>query len=634
MGVFTQNTDNFQSTFSTNQDGILTLAGGAKPNLITGNTLGSGNAVANFTMGIASAYAENNSSPIADTAYQATAVFVADNWRATKRLTLELGMRFEHIGHWYDRQHVGMAVFYPDRVLADYNGGKYAPGYYWHAIDAGVPLSGQPNRFAYADPRLGLSYDLRGNGNTMVRGGWGAYRFVSQVNDVGPQLVTAQHVLGYNLPGQNNIMLSQIGQLAYKPCTSQCGSGAQAGFNPGDYGQPLTFAYNFTIDQRLKWNTVLDVAYVGSSTSQLLDVSEGIEGSNFTALADQNKTPQGAFFKPDPKTGVQSTNPENLAINPNLSNLTGTPTGNVAADYHPYGFAYGTAAVTLNQSLSYTNYNGLQVAWIKTTGHLGFNLNATWSKTLGTSLQTNPYSMRPNYGPTSTDRPFVFNSSYYYQTGKIGSTNRFVNGLLGGWTISGISTWQSGGYIPAALGNGVPNFSLALAYTGLPVMTPAQQKATGLTGSIGSATYFGTDAALPILPKLTCNPTSNLIHYQRLNGNCFTAPSVGAQGGQNYPYMSAGAYFNNDLAIYRSFPIPGHEGQQIQFRASAFDWLNHPLPGFSSTSGGGPLGVAYNVDYAGKTITNNFNTSTFGIQDRKTGSPYQRIIELNVKYFF
>ena len=83
----------------------------------------------------------------------------------------------EHIGHWYDRQHVGMAVFYPGRVLADFNSGKYAPGYYWHAIDAGVPLSGQPNRFAYFDPRLGLSYDLTGSGKTMLRGGWGAYRF-------------------------------------------------------------------------------------------------------------------------------------------------------------------------------------------------------------------------------------------------------------------------------------------------------------------------------------------------------------------------------------------------------------------------------------------------------------------------
>jgi len=634
MGAYTQNTDNYQSTFSTNQDGLLGIRGGTGTNVITGNQLGSGNPVANFTMGIVNSYSENNSSPIADTAYQATAGFVSDNWRTTKRLTLELGARVEHIGHWYDRQHIGMAVFYPDRVLSDYNSGKYAPGYYWHAIDAGVPLSGQPNRFAYFDPRFGLSYDLKGNGNTMIRGGWGAYRFVTQVNDVGGELVTAQHVLGYNLPGQRNVMLSQLSQLAYKPCTQFCGSGGQNGFDPGDYGQPLTIAYNFTIDQRLKWNTILDVAYVGSKTSQLLDVSEGIEGSNFTAVADQNKTPIGAFFKPDPKTGVLSTNPENLGTNPSPGLIgNGTPTGNVAADYRPYGFAYGTSSVVMNKSTSYTNYNGLQVAWIKTTGHLGYNLNATWSKTLGTSLQEDPFNIRNNYGPTATDRPFVFNASYYYQTGTVHMFNGFVNGLLDGWTISGISTWQSGGYIPAALGNGVPNFSLGLAYTNLPG-TPAQRSANGLGGGIGTATYFGTDAPIPILPTLTCDPTSNLGVYQRLNGNCFNAPAVGTQGGQNFPYMSAAPYFNNDLAIYRSFRIPGHEGQQVQFRASAFNWLNHPLPNYSNAGGGGPLALSYNVDYASKAITKNYNTTAFGVMDAKTGAPYQRIIELNVKYFF
>ena len=66
----------------------------------------------------------------------------------------------------------------------DYYTGKYAPGYYWHAIDAGVPLSGQPNRFAYPDARFGFSYDLFGHGDTVVRGGWGVYRYVTQVNTV------------------------------------------------------------------------------------------------------------------------------------------------------------------------------------------------------------------------------------------------------------------------------------------------------------------------------------------------------------------------------------------------------------------------------------------------------------------
>ena len=294
MGAFTQNTDNFQSTFSTYQDGNLTIRAGQNPNIITGNQLGSPhNPVANFTMGVLTGYSENNASPIADTAYQATAFFATDTWKATRQLTLEFGARVEHIGHWYDRDGIGMADFFPDRVASDFNAGKYAPGYYWHAIDHSVPITGQPDRFVYFDPRIGLSYDFSGNGNTVIRGGWGAYRFVTQVNDVSAPLVTAQHVLAYNLPGQKTVMLSQLSQLAYTGCTSMCGSGSQTGFDPTDYGQPLTYAYNLTVDQRLKWNSVLDIAYVGSQTSQLSDNSEGIEGSNFAALPIRTKRRSG-----------------------------------------------------------------------------------------------------------------------------------------------------------------------------------------------------------------------------------------------------------------------------------------------------------------------------------------------------
>lgn len=632
MGFFTQTTDNYQSTFSTFQDGNLSIRSGLKPNIITGNQLGSNNPIANFTMGIVGSYSENNASPIADTAYRSTAFFISDNWKATRRLSLELGARVERIGHWYDRGKIGMAAFFPDRVLSDFNAGKYAPGYYWHAIDKSVPLSGQPDRFAYFHPRLGFSYDLYGNGDTMVRGGWGMFRFVTQVNDVAPALVTAQHVLSYNLNSTNNVMLSQLGNLAYQTCTVHCTSGSQVGFDSKDYGQPLTYAYNLTIDQKLKWNAVLDIAYVGSRTSQLSNYSQGVNGgSQFAALADQNKTPLGALFKPDPKTGVLATNPENVTTNPNLSNFTGTPTGNTLADYHPFGYAYGTATASMAQSTAYSNYNALQVAVVKNTGKLGYNLNATWSKTLGIALQQNPYVTRLNYGPTSYDRPFVFNASYYYQTGTVTAFNRFVNGLLGGWMISGISTWQAGGYIPVALGNGVPNFALGLTYaTGTVAnMTAAQLKATGLSKSIGSATYYGTDAPVPIMPQLTCDPNGNLQHYQRVNGNCFNAPAIGQQGGQNFPYMSAAAFFNNDLGISRTFRI--HERQQVQFRAEAFNWLNHPLPGYQNLN---PLTLSYNVDYDTKAITRSYNTSTWGVMNWKTQAPYQRIIELNVKYFF
>ena len=111
----------------------------------------------------------------------------------------------------------------------------------------------------------------------------------------------------------------------------------------------------------------------------------------------------------------------------------------------------------------------------------------------------------------------------------------------------------------------MPNFSLGLTYTGLPANCEAHQKAMGSPAESVVLRTLARMLPVPIMPVLTCNPTSGLGHYQRVNGNCFAAPAVGTQGGQNYPYMSAGAYFNNDLAIYRSFrihekptnPVPG-----------------------------------------------------------------------------
>ena len=494
-----------------------------------------------------------------------------------------------------------------------------------------MPLSGQPNRFVNVSPRFGVSYDTFGTGKTIVRGGWGAYRFAGQYNDYASSLTTAQAVQNYNLPGQKSVLLSQIGSLAPTKCTTPpCAvSGSQNGLDASDYGVPLTYAYNLTIDQKLKWNMILDVAYVGSSSSEILDNGETIQGSGFTGLADRNKAPVGSFFKADPNTGITSQNPENLGTNPD-----GTKTGNVAADYHPYGYAYGTAGVYQSESNQYSNYNGLQAALIKQTGKLSYDVNFTWSKTLGTVLQSDPFNVRSsNYGVASIDRPFVFNSSYSYQVGKLHFDNAWINGTLGGWTISGISTWQAGGSLLAELGNSVPNFGLSESYTSSSL--PAAASAAGIVSTgIGTATYYGTDAALAIRPVLTCNPGHDLAKYQRLRVGCFAAPAVGAQGGEAWPYLSMGSYFDNDLALYKAFPIKEH--QSVQLRVSAFNWLNHPLPEFSSAN---QVTLRYLVDYNSKAISLNNNSnggtvSNFGTMDTKTGGPYERIIELNVKYLF
>ncbi len=631
VGGYTQNTNNLQANDGTNLAGSIGSFSGKSPNIFTGINTGSpNNPVVNFIIGNVTSYSESNSSPVSNMAYQNTAFYVDDSWKVSKRLSVELGVRFEHVGHWYDRGGTGMAAFFPDRVFSDYNSGKIDPGFYWHAIDPSVPLSGQPNRLAVASPRFGVSYDALGTGNTIVRGGWGAYRFAGQYNDYASALTTAQAVSNYNLPGQKSVLLSQIGMLAPANCTTPpCGvSGSQTGLDANDYGVPITYAYNLTIDQRLKWNMLLDVAYVGNSSSEIIDNGETIQGSGFTGIADQNKTPIGAYFKPDPKTGVISTNPENLATNPN--GLLGTPTGNSAADYRPYGYAYGTAGVYKDESNQYSNYNGLQIELLKQTGRLTYNFNFTWSKTLGTVLQCDPFNVRScNYGVAPIDRPFVFNSSYQYQSGRLHTQNKLLNGALGGWTVSGISTWQAGGSLLAQLGNNVPNFGLTETYTTTSI-PGGGSAANGIATGIGTATYYGTDAALAIRPVLTCNPATGLAKYQRLRLQCFSAPAIGQQGGQAYPYLSNASFFDNDLALYKSFPVKEH--QSVQFRISAFDWLNHPLPQFSSATQVQPY---YNVDYNSKAITPSSQTSsTFGFLDQKTHAPYQRIIELNVKYVF
>jgi len=644
IGAYTQNTGNLQGNDGVSPNGIINSFSGKNTNVFSGISTGSpNNPDANFVIGNVSSYTESNSAPVSDMAYQNTAVYVDDSWKVNRKLNVELGARIEHVGHWYDRQGTGMAVFLAGRVFSDYYSGKPDPGYYWHSIDPSIPLSGQPNRLAFVSPRFGVSYDPFGTGKTVVRGGWGVYRFSGQYNDYAAALTTAQNVVNYSLPGQETVQLSQIAKLKPATCVSPvipttatpnggCGiGGSQNGLDASDYGVPITYAWNLTIDHRFKWNTLLDVAYVGNTSSQILDNGETIQGSGFAELANQNKVPIGALFLPDPITGITSTNPENVAVNP----TTGANTGNSLADYHPYGYAYGTNAPHMSQSNQYSNYNGLQAAYIKETGKLTFDFNFTWSKTLGTVLQANPYAVRPgNYGVASIDRPFVFNASYTYQTGDFTHWGTIGHILLSGWTISGISTWQAGGSLLADLGNSVPNFGLTETYSNNP-------PTNGVTNGISQATYYGTDeSGLAIQPVLTCNPNKGLAKYQRIQLKCFAAPTIagnneiGEFGGQKYPYMSMGSYFDNDLALYRTIHI--HNTQNIQFRISAFDWLNHALPEFSSAN---QVTLKYLVDYPSKAVTLNTNPSggtsqTFGYMDTKTAYPYARILELNLKYTF
>jgi hypothetical protein len=527
-------------------------------------------------------------------AYQTFSFYGNDTWKASRRLTVEYGFRFEHIGHWYDRQGTGLAVWMPSLVASDRASGKLNPGVYWHGINPGVPKSGAPDRFLFVSPRFGLSYDLFGTGKTIVRGGWGTYRFTDQYNDYTGALSTAQSILGYGLPGQNSVRIGQITPALNSGSGSV--NGGVVAMDPSDYGIPRTRSYNLTISQQAPLNSLIEFAYVGSSSDDIFMGGESISGSGFTSFTDQNKVPLGAFFQPDPVTKVISPNPENLG--------QGT-VANKEADYHPYGAAYGTNQISVSTHVGYSNYNGLQLSWVKRSERLTYNVNYTWSKSLGTGQQIDPFTVRGNYGILSIDRPYVFNASYAYNFLNVyNGDSRLLKGVSNGWTLSGITTWQSGGNLQAT---NSPNFGLSI---------------TGLSQS----TYFGTNASKLIMPVQTCNAGANLASMQRFNGACFAAPAIGSNGPRNLPYYRNADFFETDLAAYKTFHIT--EGQTVQFRASAFNWINHPLPQFS---GGNQLALHYNNDL---TVNSASNSKTLGFLDQKAGGPNQRIMELALKYNF
>lgn len=619
-------------------------------NLVTGASIGSpNNPTANFLMGIENSYNENNASPVSDMAYQTLSFYFDDSWKATRRLTVEYGIRFDHDGHWYDRKQNGEAVFLPSLVASDYAASKFDAGVYWHGISPGVANSGQPDRFVYADPRFGIAYDTFGNGKTLIRGGWGLYRYSDQYNDYTGALTTAQSILGYSLPGSTNVMLGQLGKIA-APTTvcgpaNSCINGGINALNSTDSKVPLTASWNMTVSQQLKWNTLLEVAYVGNNSQNAVMGGEGISGSGFGEYTNQNKIPLGAFFKPDPVTGLVAKNPENVTT------TCAGPICNATADYRPYGKEYGDNTIDVVNNDSYGNYNALQVSWVKRSKATNFNANYTWSKTLGTGLQINPYVLRANYGVLSIDRPQVLNlSGSYFAERPYTGDNKLLGGVVNGWTISNITTWQRGGSLPALFNNGDANFGMGLQYTtvnGAPISATNPLPA-GVGTGLSVATYYGTnDSGMVIRP---------VSHGSALTYTNFTAPAAGAYGapgsygGAAWPYFHGADYFDSDMALFKNVHI--HEKQNLRLEAEAFNWLNHPLPQFANTNY-----VALNYGANCATATENVNgqnvpvctvgaisvnsaaypngtPSSFGQMTNKSGAPNQRIFELSAKYTF
>jgi len=563
--------------------------------LLFGNTGTSttGNVLADFLTGRVQSFQQVPAVSVYDLRQNQGSLYAQDQWKVGRKLTLTYGLRLDHIGQWYPLSGQGLAVWNP----ASYNNTSAAgawTGLLWHGIDNKIPMSGFVSKPFFPEPRFGLAYDLFGNGRTVIRGGIGVYRYAFSFNSV----VTAGiYNEASGIPSYNIVNPANFG-WNFAQYASQMGptglGGNMGALQQGDSRVPRTETYDFIVDQRLPWQSVLELEYSGNQSQDLLLSGNG---GYAAAIGNLNKTPIGAYFLPDPVTGVVN---------------DPTAPGFPLQDYRPYR-NYQTMELVSHGV--YQNYNALIASWNKKSGPVTIMLNYTFSKVLGirdgesdngptNGIAAYPWNLKSNYGVLPYDHTQVFNAAYVLGLPKFQHSNLLTRLGLSGWMLSGITHFESGAPIQPNTGE---NLNLTTA------------------GGLTPQMWLGTDSQT-ILPVLTCDPRSNLQSGQYFNPNCFALAPQGQNGPAVWPYIHGPAYVNSDLGIYKSFRIG--DRHTLEARFSMFNFLNHPLPMFGANGDASDLKLLFAAPVAG---TTNSNPLTTGFPLAEVG---RRIAEITFKYTF
>jgi len=521
--------------------GFFVFGGGYTNDLTTAN---GGNALADLLYGVPISNEQDFLAGLYPTRYWDLAEFFQDDFRVSRNLTINLGLRYEVTSPANGQ----VGNFDLNRAIVVTS---YGPGAVSHA---GVQFDKKD-----FGPRVGLAWSVAPN--TVVRSAFGMF-YSAEANifdDLGlnpPQL--SFYAANFNagaLPSTTQLISNGF------PSAVPQGSATNISGPVKTTGPtrviPRILEWNLSVQHQFAQNWVAQVGYVGTRAYDLWN-HEASDLNQAPQILDTN------FCGPDPANCIPNFGRRYFAQQPNLTQV-------LPLDYPQFQSFYNAFQASLNKRFS-----------------KGFNLLAayTFAKNLGNAdgnvggYVQNAYAPNLEHGPVAPDLRHRLSVSYLYEI-PVGRGRQFLNdahgivdGFLGGWQIGGITAAQTGEALNAVMST---DFSNTGSFSYRP-----DQLANPYSFSFNTAGQAAMGCSNPGHQTLDC----------WYNQAAFVTPALAsgqqsahAFGNSKIGNLRGPNLVNFDLVLQKNFKI--RESQQIEFRSEFFNLFNHPnfgLPGGGSSA--------------------------------------------------
>jgi hypothetical protein len=483
--------------------------------------------IADFMLGLAKTYTQGQQRFTRTYLLNQTEFYLQDDFRASRKLTLNFGARTFVIPPVHEVQNrvdsFLPSAYNPVQAPTLTSAGVLVPTPNYNPTN-GLVMAGQnrvPRGFAQnyigLGPRFGFAYDLAGNGRMAIRGGYGI-SYYNAGNDLNAD------ALNTNPPFSQNVSLQNVSLSDPSNGTPNALAPVSLGALNPNFQRSMVHSFSLTLQRELPGQLLVSAGYVGT------------HASNYETWVDINSP---AFVPP---AGYQFDPRINAGMNTNL--------------LRPY---VGYAAITQVNSGLNSNYNSFQATFRRRfAGGLALQGAYTYSKVLGETLSArnpttqNPLDWRADYGPTDFDRAHVFTMNYIYVLPVLRGRHDLLGQLFGDWELTGLVSFQSG-----------------LATT------------VGIsTGKQGLATRPNAAGVADSGPKTIA---------EWFNIAAFTAPAAGFFGNAGVGSIWGPGFAIWDSSLAKQFPI--HERLKFKLSGEFFNGVNHTnWSGISAMLGSGTYG--------------------------------------------